>query len=164
MTEALTFKEILTVVFTAILPYAELRGAIPLAILAYKANPWEAFFWAVLGNALPIIPVMLFIPMLGRWADRNAFIHRVMGWLHRKTEKNRDKINKYGLLGLAIFVAIPLPLTGVWTGAAIAYLLGIRKRFAFFALLLGAVGAGIIVTVATIFGISFNDYLQTIVH
>jgi uncharacterized membrane protein len=71
-------------------------------------------------------------------------------WIQRRTAKQQEKINRYGFLGLTIFVAIPLPMTGVWTGAAIAYLLGIKKRMAVPALALGTVIAGILVTLAAV--------------
>lgn len=146
MQEGFTLAEAVKVVITAAVPYLELRGAIPLALL-YGAAPGEAFILGVAGNLIPIIPIMLILPVLARWADRYELFHRFFRWIHQRTKKQQNMVNRYGFLGLTLFVAIPLPMTGVWTGAAVAYLLGIRKRHAFFALMLGTLLAGMIVTI-----------------
>src|SRR5690554_6719743 len=146
MAEGLTLNEIFLVLFTSILPYLELRGAIPMA-LYLGARPWEAFFLGVVGNLLPIVPIMLVLSFLARWSHRYNLFYHLLQWIQRRTAKQQEKINRYGFLGLTIFVAIPLPM-GVWTGAAIAYLLGIKKRMAVPALALGTVIAGILVTLA----------------
>lgn len=156
----LTLWQLLNIMLMAILPYIELRGAIPLAILGYAINPFLAFVLGVGGNLIPIIPIMLGLPVLARWAERCAIIRRFFCWLRRRTIKHEQKVNKYGFFGLMLFVAIPLPMTGVWTGAAVAYLLGIRKRSAFAALTLGAVIAGIIVTLMVMLGSSFNTIMK----
>lgn len=70
----------------------------------------------------------------------------VLPLAHRQVGRKKHSINKYGPIGLALFVAIPLPLTGAWSGAVLAFLLGIRKRHAFFAILAGVILAGLIVT------------------
>jgi len=148
MQDTFTLKEIMQVLITAFLPYLELRAAIPLA-LYFGARPVEAFIVGALGNLVPIIPIMLVMPLLVRWADRLPLFHRLFFWIERRTEKQQRTVNKYGFIGLTMFVAIPLPMTGVWTGAIVAYLLGIRKRYAFFALMLGVVCAGVLVTLMT---------------
>ncbi len=145
MEDFLTAKEILLVLFTAALPYLELRGAIPLAFL-YGARPWQAFIIGVAGNLLPIIPVMVVLSFLGRWSNKYNIFYHLMNWIQRKTRKQQDKVHKYGFWGLMIFVAIPLPMSGVWTGAAVAHLLGFKKRQTLLALTFGAIIAGVIVT------------------
>ncbi|NLY88312.1 MAG: small multi-drug export protein [Firmicutes bacterium] len=149
MTEGLTLNEIILVLFTSVLPYLELRGAIPMA-LCLGAQPWEAFLLGVVGNLLPIIPIMLVLSFLARWSHRYNFFFHLLHWIQRKTVKQQEKINRYGFLGLVIFVAIPLPMSGVWTGAAVAYLLGIKKSKAVPALALGTIIAGLLVTLAAI--------------
>jgi len=145
MQDPFTLEEIVKVLITTFLPYLELRAAIPLA-LYFGASPVEAFIVGVLGNLVPVIPIMLFLPLLARWAERLPLFHRLFVWIEQRTEKQQRTVNKYGFIGLTMFVAIPLPMTGVWTGALVSYLLGIRKRYAFFALMLGVVCAGILVT------------------
>ncbi|HBG16431.1 MAG TPA: ligand-binding protein SH3 [Firmicutes bacterium] len=153
-------QQMLKIILMAIVPYIELRGAIPLAILGYGASPLTAFVLGVCGNLLPIIPIMLLLPVLANWAERILVIRRFFCWIRRRTKKHRVKINNYGFFGLVFFVAIPLPMTGVWTGSAIAYLLGVRKRSAFAALTLGVLIAGVIVTLMVILGSSFNNILD----
>jgi uncharacterized membrane protein len=89
---------------------------------------------------------MLVLPVIASKASYIPIFHKLFTWIDRRTEKQQQTVNKYGFIGLTIFVAVPLPMTGVWTGAAVAYLLGIRKRYAFFALLLGVMLAGALVT------------------
>lgn len=141
----MTLYETLTVLFTAMLPYLELRGAIPLAI-AMGAPPWEAFFIAMIGNMLPVVPLMFIMPMIAKWADRVVWIDRFFRWLIAKVGRKKHSINRYGPIGLALFVAIPLPMTGAWSGVILAFLLGIRKRYALPAIALGVLGAALIVT------------------
>ena len=141
----MTLHETLSVCLAAMLPYLELRGAIPLAF-TFGASPIEAFAVSLGGNILPVIPIMIILPVLAKWADRVAWIDRFLCWLSRKVGRKQDQIKRYGPIGLAIFVAIPLPMTGAWTGAALAFLLGIRMRHAFPAIAAGVVIAGIIVT------------------
>lgn len=145
MQDVLTVKEILLVVFTAALPYLELRGAIPLAFY-YGARPGQAFVISVVGNLLPIIPVMVVLSFLGRWSNKYNIFYHLMNWIQRKTRKQQDKVHKYGFWGLLIFVAIPLPMSGVWTGAAVAHLLGFKKKQTLLALLCGTLIAGVLVT------------------
>jgi uncharacterized membrane protein len=145
----MTFYQMLSVIFTAMLPYLELRGAIPLAI-ALGASPLEALFFSLIGNMLPILPLMLILPVLAKWADRNPWIDRFLRWLTEKVGRKKHNINKYGPIGLAIFVAVPLPMTGAWSGAVLAFLLGLRKRHAFLAIFAGTFIAGIIVTMLTV--------------
>jgi uncharacterized membrane protein len=145
MQGTLKLDELLTVLLASMLPVSELRGAIPLA-LGFGAHPLEAYVICVLGNLAPIIPVMLVLPVIASKASYIPIFHKLFTWIDRRTEKQQQTVNKYGFIGLTIFVAVPLPMTGVWTGAAVAYLLGIRKRYAFFALLLGVMLAGALVT------------------
>jgi uncharacterized membrane protein len=149
MAEELTLNQIILILLTSALPYLELRGGIPLA-LGLGATPWEAFLLSITGNLLPIVPIMLALSFLSSWSHRYNLFYHLLKWIHSRTAKQQEKINRYGFLGLMIFVAIPLPGTGVWTGAAIAHLLGIRKRQAVPALALGTVIAGIIVTLAAV--------------
>lgn len=144
----LTLHETVTVLFTAMLPYLELRGSIPLA-MAFGASPWEALIVSLIGNILPVLPLMFLIPAIAKWADRNPRIDRFFRWLMEKVGRKKHSIHKYGPIGLAIFVAIPIPMTGAWSGAILAFLLGIPKRHAFPAIALGTLAAAVIVTLVT---------------
>jgi uncharacterized membrane protein len=144
----ITLQAVFTVLFTAILPYLELRGAIPLAWhLGFPAP--LAYCLAVLGNMIPVVPVMLLIEPLSRWLDHIPLFHKFFHWLFSRCRRHREMVNKYGFWGLTIFVALPLPMTGAWSGAIIAFLMGMRKRYAFFSIFSGVAVAGIILILAT---------------
>lgn len=142
-------------VVAAALPVSEVRGAIPLAIGMYGYAPWQAFLLSVLGNLLPVIPLLLFLGPVSDYLRRFSWGDRFFSWLFARTRRKYilDHEN-FGLTALAIFVAIPLPMTGAWTGCAIAFLLGFRFWPAFAAISSGVMLAGIIVTAAVV-GVQF---------
>lgn len=138
------------VLLLACIPVVELRGAIPLGI-AMGMGAWKVFALAVLGNSLPIVPLMLFLEPLAKFLSaRSSQGQRFFQWLFARTRRHSAQVDKYGAVGLMLFVGIPLPGTGAWTGAILAFLLGIRFRYAFWALLLGVIEAGILVTLASL--------------
>lgn len=138
------------VLILASLPVVELRGAIPLGI-AMGMGAWKVFALSVLGNALPIVPLMLYLEPLAKYlSTKSAKAQRFFHWLFARTRRHSAQVDKYGAMGLMIFVAIPLPGTGAWTGAILAFLLGIRFWYAFWALLLGVIEAGVLVTLASL--------------
>ena len=143
------------VALLAMLPVSELRGAIPVALGVYSMDPFKAYAIAVLGNILPVVPLLLFFGPAERSLRRVPQADSFFEWLFARTRRNAgDNIQRYGTLGLAIFVAIPLPATGAWTGALAAYLFGIRFWRSFAAICLGVLLAGVIVTLASL-GFSF---------
>ncbi len=139
--------ESLQVILMAMLPFSELRGAIPLAIY-YEMGYTEAFILAGIGNMLPVIPLLLFLDPVSNWLRRYGIFDRFFTWLFSRTRRYNSRIEKYGALGLIPFVAIPLPVTGAWTACAVAFVFGIRCRYAFPAVLSGVIIAGIIVTLS----------------
>ncbi len=145
---------LVTLIFAA-LPISEVRGAIPLAIGVYGFSPLEAYLLSVFGNILPIIPLLLFLGPVSDILRRFSLGDRFFTWLFARTRRRyiQDHEN-FGLTALAIFVAIPLPMTGAWTGCAIAFLLGFRFWPAFTAIVVGVLIAGAIVT-ATVMGAKF---------
>lgn len=145
---------LVTIIFAA-LPISEVRGAIPLAIGVYGFSPLEAYLLSVFGNILPIIPLLLFLGPVSDYLRSFALGDKFFTWLFARTRRKyiQDHEN-FGLTALAIFVAIPLPMTGAWTGCAIAFLLGYRFWPAFVAIAAGVLIAGTIVT-ATVMGVKF---------
>jgi uncharacterized membrane protein len=132
------------VMIVASLPIAELRGALPLA-LSFGMPMAKAFWLSVLGNISFVAPALfLFEPVSGALRKFKIWA-RFFDWVFERTKKNADTIQKYEALGLAIFVAIPLPMTGAWSGVIAATLFKIRFRYAFIAIVAGVLGAGIIV-------------------
>ena len=113
----------------------------------------KAFVLAVIGNAIPVIPMLfLFQPVSKRLRKLKAF-SRFFSWIEARTLKNSDSIQKYEMLGLVLFVAIPLPMTGAYSGAIAASLLKMKFRYALIGNILGILGAAFIVTALCAFGI-----------
>lgn len=140
------------VVIVAALPVAELRGAIPVA-LAYGMPFEKAYVLSVIGNALPVIPILfLFQPVSARLRRFKPFAG-FFDWLSARTLKRSDTIQKYEMLGLVLFVAIPLPMTGAWTGAIAATLLRMKFRYSFIGAMLGILIAGLVVSALCTLGI-----------
>lgn len=140
------------VIIVGALPISELRGAIPLA-LYYGMSLSKAFWLSVLGNISFIAPALfLFEPVSSR-LRRFKPCSRFFDWLFERTKRNAETVQKYEALGLAIFVAVPLPMTGAWSGVIAASLFKIRFRYAFAAIVAGVLGAGVIVAALCALGI-----------
>ncbi|MCU0660954.1 MAG: small multi-drug export protein [Myxococcota bacterium] len=129
----------------SMLPIIELRGAIPVAA-ALKLPMLEAYGIAVAGNMLPVPFILLFIRYILDWMRTVPSFSGFVGFLDRKIEKNLKKYPNLTFWGLAIFVAVPLPGTGAWTGALLASFIEMKFAKAMLANLLGVLIAGIIVT------------------
>ncbi len=142
------------------LPVFELRGAIPIALGIYNMNPVTAYFFAVLGNMVPVVPLLLYLDPVSNYLRRYRIFDKFFSWLFTRTQRNHsERFEKYGTLALTIFVAIPLPVTGAWTGCAAAFVFGIKFRHAILAILAGVLIAGIIVSVVTLTGIGLLDLI-----
>jgi len=139
------------VIIIASLPVAELRGSIPVA-LSLGLSPAKAFLLSVIGNSLPIIPVLFFLEPISNALMRFKPWNRFFTWFFARTIQNGELIQKYEALGLLLFVAVPLPMTGAWSGCIAASLFRIKFRYAFPAIFLGVVIAGIIVLTVCLFG------------
>lgn len=139
-------------IIVAALPIAELRGSIPLAILQFKFTWVKAFILSVFGNMLPIIPWLLFLNYFQERLMRYKIMNKFFTWLFNRTRKKGKMIEKYETLGIAIFVGIPLPMTGAWSGAIAAFIFGVKFRHAILAIFYGVLIAGAIVTALTLLG------------
>ena len=139
----------------AALPVSELRGAIPLAIGVYGYDPWQAYLLSVLGNLMPVVPLLLFLGPVSDWLRRYVLWDKFFTWLFSRTRRKYIREHEsFSLTALALFVAVPLPVTGAWTGCAIAFLVGFRFWPAFVAISAGVLLAGVIVT-ATVLGVQW---------
>lgn len=132
----------------SMLPVVELRGAVPVGT-ALGLNPYLVLLVSVLGNILPIPFVVIFARKIIMFLKKTRLFGRFADWLSAKAEKNKEKIIRYEKLGLFIFVAIPLPGTGAWTGALVSSFLDLRLKNSFFPISLGVVAAGIIMTLGS---------------
>ena len=136
----------LSVIITAALPVSELRGAIPVGILGYHMPVLKTYLLAVLGNMIPVIPLLLFLKPAAEKLSRFKMCERFFEWLYGRTRKRAEIVQKYEAIGLSLFVAIPLPITGAWTGCVAASLFRIKFRYALPAIIFGVLLAGVIVT------------------
>jgi uncharacterized membrane protein len=132
----------------SMLPIAELRGGLPVAVLQLGLPIWKAYWICVLGNFLPMIPLVFLLDPIARYLRRWKLFDRFFEWLFARTRRRGGIVERYEALGLILFVAIPLPVTGGWTGAAAAYVFGIRPRLALPAILAGILIAGGVVLAA----------------
>ncbi len=139
----------------AMLPISELRGAIPYALWVGNIGWKEAYIIAVLGNFLPVIPLLLFMEKASEWLRRYPLGDRFFTWFFNRTRRKGKLIERFEAIGLTMFVAIPLPVTGAWTGCAAAIIFGVPRKWAVPAILLGIMIAGCIVTLASMGIISF---------
>lgn len=144
-------KELITVILS-MLPIAELRLSIPVAITVLHLPWYEAFGLGILGNLIPVPFLLLFFDGVSKLVQRIPIGKRFIDWLLKRTARHSGSILKYEFVGLAIFVAIPLPLTGAWTASLLAYILGLKFWPSFLSICLGVVGAAIIVTTLTLLG------------
>ena len=136
----------LIVILIAALPIFELRVAIPVAISAFNFPWYYAFLLAFIGNLLPIPFILLFFESIAKFLSKFAFFKRILDWLYNRTRKHGSIVQKYKNFGLVLFVSIPLPVTGAWTGSLAAVLFGINFKKAMISIAIGVFIAGIIVT------------------
>jgi len=142
----------LVVVFIATLPVLELRGAIPVAINMFGMPWYQALPLALIGNLLPVPIIILFLKAITRWLSKEEFFRRMLDWLFERTRRRGRIVERYKRIGLVVFVAIPLPVTGAWTGSLVASLLGMKFNHAFLSILTGVFVAGLIVTGPSLLG------------
>lgn len=143
-------KELATLLI-AMIPIGELRASIPVAIEIYNMPWYWAYFWSVLGNTLIITIILLFLEPVSRFLmDKSKIFNKFFDWLFDRTrKKHTERFEKWGALALITFVAIPLPITGGWTGALAAFVFGIPFKKALPLIFIGLLIAGVIVTLVT---------------
>ncbi len=138
-------KKYLIAFLVSMLPIVELRGGIPAAYAGGIEWYW-AYILCCLGNLLPIPFILLFIDKVIKWMVTSKHFSKIGRWLEKKAAKNTSKVQKYEFFGLMLFVAIPLPMTGAWTGALVAGVTKMKFWNAILSILLGVLIAGAIVT------------------
>ncbi len=141
-------KEIAWVLLVTVSPITELRAGIPLGIKQFELDPLFTFCIAVAANALIFFPIFFALRLLyDRFLGRIPLFDRYLDSLRKR---GKPVVDKYGFWGLTLFVAIPLPITGAYTGTILAWLLGMDWRKVFPAIALGVVIAGILVLLGTL--------------
>jgi len=154
-------RTVLISVLICLVPIAELRGGLPYA-LAGGIPPLAAYLICVAANSLAGPIVFLFLSSLHRLLDRWPAYHRLF---ERLVERSRRRVHsvveRWGYWGLLVFVAIPLPFTGAYTGALGAWILGMQRRKAVLFIALGVVVAGVVVSLVYLLGVqALNFFLK----
>ena len=134
----------LTVLLTAALPIIELRGAIPVGI-SLGLSPIHSTLISLLGSMIPVPFILFSIRPIFNYLKTTKMFKKLIHKLTNKSMSKSGKIQKYGAWGLLVFVAIPLPGTGVWSGSLAAALLDMRFKWAFPAILVGNIIAAVII-------------------
>ena len=147
---AKAFPPELAAFIISMLPVVELRGGLIFSAL-FDISPLKAFLICYLGNILPIPFILLFLRKVFSLLERFKLTSKLVCKLYEKARKGAAKLGKYELFGLFVFVAIPLPGTGGWTGALISVILDLQIRRAFPAIALGVLAAGGIMYFITYF-------------
>lgn len=138
--------KVLVTLFVSMVPVIELRGAIPIAT-GMGLSPAVAIPVAIIGNLIPVPFIIIFIKKIFAWMRKvSPKLNGVVDKMEAKAEKNKAKVLKYAFWGLVLFVAIPLPGTGAWTGALVAAMLDMPLKKAFPSIIIGVLGAGIIIS------------------
>lgn len=144
-------KEFIVFIISMI-PILELRGSILVAPTFLNTEFLPTYIAAILGNMLPIPFILLFIEKIFAFMKKTKHFHKIPNWIEKKAMKKSAQIEKYGYWGLFLFVAIPLPGTGAWTGSLLSVLLGLKSKKSFFFILLGVMTAGLVMSLLS-FGI-----------
>ena len=142
----------------SMVPVIELRGAIPYGI-GFDLNPWVVYLLATLGNLLPVPFILLFIRQFFEWMKKYPRLGKIAIKLEERAAKKSGRVKASEFIGLLLFVAIPLPGTGAWTGALIAALMEMRIKKALTSIASGVLIAGIIVTLVAVLGIEALSFV-----
>ena len=154
----LSLKNYLWVFFLSMVPVLELRAAIPVG--ATLGLEWVAnYLICVIGNMIPVPFILLFIRHVLEWMKKVPHLNKIAIWVENKAQKNTPKVQKYASLGLLIFVALPLPGPGAWTGALVAAMLDMRMKYAIPSIFCGVLIAGLIMSLASYGLVSFLTFL-----
>ncbi|MCS7150958.1 MAG: small multi-drug export protein [Endomicrobia bacterium] len=138
------------VIILSFLPISELRGAIPVGIGVYQLGIAKTVLLSILGNFSFVLPFLWFLNNLHKKFMQIRWYNKFFSWWYKKVKSRAENIEKYEYLGLAIFVGIPLPVTGAWSGCVASYLLGLNPWKSAIAIFVGIIIACIIVTASTI--------------
>jgi len=152
-------KDYLIVLLWSMVPIVELRGAIPIGTIGMDLPMLPTYIVAVLGNLVPVPFIIRFIRPIFEFLQEKTPLKRLVEHYIDKANRNAEKVKRYKMLGLFLFVAIPLPGTGAWTGALVAAFLDMRIKDAFPPIAVGVATAGLIMIILSAFGINI---MQTI--
>ena len=140
--------KIIGITLISMIPIIELRGSIPMGFVV--GLPWYAsLICSIMGNILPVPVILLFVVKVFEFMKKHNILTKFVNKMEQNAMNRSEKVSKGEFWGLMLFVAIPLPGTGAWTGALIAALLKMNRRDSFLSILLGVTIAGTIITLGT---------------
>ncbi|MDD2533524.1 MAG: small multi-drug export protein [Eubacteriales bacterium] len=142
--------ELILLIGSAI-PITEMRATIPLGILAWGMDPWLVMVLGFLGSLLPVPFILLFFEGFFKGMKKIAKLAKLNSFIENKIQDKAQHFKKSTELALIIFVAIPLPGTGLWTGSMVATVLGFRFWPSFLSVAAGGVLSAIILTILSVF-------------
>lgn len=142
LTTTILGKKILVFIIS-LMPILELRGGL-LAASLLGLDPISSYIICIIGNIIPVPFILWFITKILDWMRKSKHFKGFASWLDKKVDKHKSSIEKYGFWGLVLFVGIPIPGTGAWTGCLIASVLEMDRKKAFLAALIGVFMASII--------------------
>ena len=151
---AIKFGKEILVFIISLMPILELRGGLIAAALL-GLSPLKSYIICIIGNILPVPFILLLINKILSWMRTSRHFSKIANWLDKKVEKHKGQIEKYGYLGVILFVGIPLPGTGAWTGSLIASVLEMDKKKTFLVVCVGVIMASIIMMILS-FGVIAN--------
>ena len=152
--KAIPFGSEISVFIISLLPILELRGGL-LAAGLLNLNPIIAYIVSIVGNLLPIPFILLFLTPVFNWMKKTKLLRKIVEKMEAKADKHKDKFEKGEFIALILFVGIPLPGTGAWTGALVASVMGMDRKKAMLAIVLGVILASIIMMILS-YGILNN--------
>jgi len=135
----------------SMLPVLELRGSIPIAILLLDMNWFHAFILSVAGNFLICIPLLYLLDIFKAIMSKNRYSAKIMNYAFNRANSKAEFIESYKYYGLMLFVAIPFPVTGAWTGCLISSILKMNRKKSLLFIMLGILISATIVTILTLF-------------
>jgi len=149
--------EEIRVLILALIPLFETRVSIPYGIAIAGLPALEVMVISLIGNLMPLPFLLLGLSKLEKWAlkDGDGWLRKIIASIYanlvfRVRNRGERYINKYGMLGLALFVAVPLPGSGIWAGSLLAHILGLSLRGSLIAIAVGALVAALLVLVGTL--------------
>jgi uncharacterized membrane protein len=149
----------LVVAILSALPISEVRGGIP-AGFALGLPLWRTLVFAIPCNVLSVVPVLLWFEPASRYLGDKPVVGGFIRWLLRRARKREDLVRRYGVFALTLFVAIPLPVTGAWTGSIVASVFGLDFWRSLACMLLGVCIASAVVSLVCLGVLGIGDLLR----
>ena len=148
-------NEYIKLFLLSMLPITELRLSVPIGLIEYKLDWLYVFIVSVAGNFIVCIPILYLFRYLEYLLKKNYYGKKALNFIFRRTRSKSKIINLYKYYGIILFVGIPLPLTGAWTGCLASYLFGLSRKKTLIAVLVGLIISATLVTIIT----NFLQYL-----